>query len=85
MIIGVMRGVLFFSIHFFNQNFIRKKIKARTRSYELLNSQKFSGASLANRVEDLGRKYGSYLSLSRVSISVYTSMIIRVIREMLSF
>ncbi len=55
-------------------------MKIKTRSRELLNSQKSSGAPLANRVGDLGRKYGSYLSLSLVSVSVYTSMIIWVMR-----
>ncbi len=80
MIIGIIKGVLFFSIFSLNQNFIRTKVKARTRSHELLNGQESSDAPLANRVGDWGRKYGSYLSESPVSFSVYASMIIVLMR-----
>ena len=62
---------------------IRKKKKIKIRSYELLNSQESNNTLLANCIEDLGRRYDSYLSYSLVSASVYASIIIGVIRKVL--
>ncbi len=56
-------------------------MKTRIRSHELLNGQEFSGASMANYIRDLSKKYGSYLSESLVSVGVYASMIIGVMRS----
>ena len=44
-----------------------------------------SGAFLSNCVGDLSRKYGNYLSLSPFLISVYISIIIKVMKGMLFF
>ena len=37
-------------------------MKIETRSHELLNKREFSGAPLANYIEDLGKKYDNYRS-----------------------